>query len=95
MTPDHLKCPRCKSIFDKPVQYQVLGEMREGYNVLVGDADGDVLPCPTCRYGLPKEEIIKGKFDTIFSSDFHRTEVKISAVLCLVIIVVLWYFVSR
>jgi hypothetical protein len=91
---EQLKCPRCKNIFKKPVQYQVLGMMSADSNYVVM-GESDALPCPACGYRMAKQDVIRGKFDTVFQSNFHRTEAFYSGVATAAVILVLLYFYWR
>jgi hypothetical protein len=95
MASERIKCPRCKNVFHKPVQYQVLGQTMQGDSSYLIMGENEVLPCGRCGHGLAKQDIINGKFDTISESNFHRTKVFYSAIATIVLIAVVLYFTLK
>jgi hypothetical protein len=70
--PDHMAsefliCPNCKTRLNKPVQYQVMGDIGSAGGSFIGLGGDDTLPCSACGFRMKKMDIIAGKFDPTVS----------------------------
>jgi len=81
MAAEQFICPRCKTTLNKPVQYQVLGDVSRagGTTVLMGS--GETLPCPVCGHAISKHDIISGKLDPKVGTGSIVTTVVVLAVI--------------
>jgi hypothetical protein len=72
MVAEHIACPRCGTVLEKPAQLFVLGAAMEsnGSFVALGDPDR-IMPCPACGAGLVVSDILSGKHDVGARGNAH------------------------
>jgi len=54
MISEYLVCPQGKTTLNKPVQYQVLGEVTKAGGSFIAMGDSDSVPCGICGFRCRK-----------------------------------------